>query len=128
MHLHLAAVGQRPPAWVTDAWNEYRKRFPPNLQVELREIPLGHRGRNPDLRRARRQEGEAMLAAVGDDAQVVALEVTGKPWSTEALAQRLQRWMEEGRDTWFLVGGPDGLDDACLRRANARMRAGPWGR
>ncbi len=47
-----------------------------------------------------------------------ALDVKGKTWSTEQLSQQLQGWQQDGRDVSLLIGGPDGLSDACLKRAD----------
>jgi 23S rRNA (pseudouridine1915-N3)-methyltransferase len=124
MHLRVAAVGQRAPAWVDEAWSEYSRRLPATLGLELKEIPLGHRGKNPDIDRARQQECEGLLAAVPDRACVVALDIAGKNWSTEALADHLAQWMREGRDVCFLIGGPDGLAQDCLQRAEQRWSLG----
>lgn len=124
MHLRVAAVGQRAPAWVEQAWIEYSRRLPPSLGLELREIPVAHRGRNPDIARLKKAEGEALLAAA-DGARVVALDGSGAAWTTERLAERLQQWMLDGRDVCFLIGGPDGLSDDCLAVAEQRWSLGP---
>ena len=124
MRLSVAAIGQRAPAWVSEAWSEYSRRLPSTLGLELRERPLAHRGKNADIERARQQEGEALLAAVPAGARVVALEISGTPWSTEVLASQLERWMSEGQDVCFLIGGPDGLSPDCLRRAEQRWSLG----
>ncbi len=50
----------------------------------------------------------------------MALDVLGKPWSTETLAQRLSDWQMNGRNVSLLVGGPDGLSRACLDRADMK--------
>ena len=124
MHLKVAAVGQRAPAWVDQAWGEYSRRLPSALGLQLHEIPVAHRGANADIERLRRQECQALLAAAAG-ARIIALEVTGKAWSTEFLAQRLQRWMLEGQDVCFLIGGPDGLARECLQRAEQKWSLGP---
>jgi 23S rRNA (pseudouridine1915-N3)-methyltransferase len=49
---------------------------------------------------------------------VVALDGRGQAWSTEDLARQLALWMGEGRDRALLVGGPDGLADSLLARAD----------
>ena len=59
-----------------------------------------------------------MLAAIPAGCLVIALDVTGKAWSTEGLAERLQHWMAGGRDVARLVGGPDGLATECLARSD----------
>ncbi len=124
MRLRVASVGQRMPAWVTEAWQEYARRMPRELPLELVEIPLKKRGNNPDIPRLRREEGEALRAATSPDYHVIALDGRGKPWSTEQLAERLEDWMGNGRHCGFLVGGPDGLDEGCLAGANERWSLG----
>lgn len=118
MKLLVAAVGQRMPAWVDAAWQDYARRFPPNLPLELKEIRTPSRGRNADVSALRESEGEQLLAAAPPGALLVALDGRGKPASTEALAERLEQWMGEGRDTVFLIGGPDGLSDKVRARAD----------
>ena len=118
MHIHLIAVGQRMPAWVETAYQEYAKRLPRECALKLVEIAPGKRGRNADVTRILGDEGERMLAAIPRDCHVVALEVGGKSWSTPQLAAQLEDWMGSGRDVALLVGGPEGMDDACRARAD----------
>ena len=125
MRLLVASVGQRMPRWVEDGWAEYARRMPRELQLDLREIPLAQRGKNPDIERARRQEGEALCAAVPKGARVVALDGRGRTWSTEQLSSKLEDWMGEGRDCVFFIGGPDGLDRNALDVADDRWSLGP---
>ena len=44
MRLLLIAVGQRPPAWAVTAYDEFAKRFPPELRLELKAIKAEPRG------------------------------------------------------------------------------------
>ncbi len=125
MRFIVAAVGQRPPRWVSDAWNEYVRRMPPNLPIELREIPLGHRGKNPDINRAQAEESKRLLGAAPERSRRIALVIEAQPWSTEHLAERMQSWMHEGSDICFMIGGPDGLAPACLDAAEERWSLGP---
>ena len=111
--LRILAVGTRMPAWVQAGFAEYHKRMPRDFAVQLREIPVSRR----EGARAVAEEGEGLLAALGADEHVVALEVGGEPWSTGDLASRLRVWRDEGRRAAFLIGGPDGLADACRVRA-----------
>ena len=45
MRLFLLAVGTRMPAWVTEGFAEYQKRMPPDMRLELEEIPLPKRSK-----------------------------------------------------------------------------------
>ncbi|MFP8965698.1 23S rRNA (pseudouridine(1915)-N(3))-methyltransferase RlmH [Pokkaliibacter sp. CJK22405] len=120
MKVRLLAVGSRMPSWVETGYQEYAKRLPSDMTLELVELPMGHRGKNADLARAIRSEGDAMLAAIPQGDRVIALDVLGKSWSTEQLASTLGDWRMEGGNVSLLVGGPDGLDPRCLQRADAK--------
>lgn len=113
MRIHLIAVGSRMPRWVNEGYEEYAKRLPPECSLRLVEIPAGKRSKGSDVARLVREEGERMLAAIPGGVHVIALEVGGKQWSTDALAGKLEAWLQDGRDIALLVGGPEGLAPAC---------------
>lgn len=121
----MACVGERMPAWVAEGYGEYAKRLSPALPLTLVEVPMAARTRRGDVTRWRREEGERLLQALPKDCRLVALDVQGQGCSTEALARTLAGWMTEGRSVAFLVGGPDGLDEACLARAEWRWSLSP---
>ncbi|WP_421861803.1 23S rRNA (pseudouridine(1915)-N(3))-methyltransferase RlmH [Motiliproteus sp.] len=120
MRIRLICVGTKMPAWVETGYQEYAKRMPPEMSLELRELPLGHRGKGADLKRAIASEGDAMLAAIGKGDRVIALDVLGKPISTEQLASQLADFQMEGGNLSLLIGGPDGLDPRCLALAERK--------
>ena len=120
MRIHLIAVGTRMPDWVSAGYREYTRRLPPECSLRLIEVPPCKRRKTLSPVRIREEEGRQLLAAIPGQAMVVAMDVTGKPWGTEALAARLQEWMQGGRDIALLVGGADGLAAACLERADLR--------
>ncbi len=125
MRIKLIAVGSRMPRWVEEGWQEYAKRLPAELPLELVEVPLGTRGKNADVTRLIRQEGEAMLAKVQPGERIVTLEVEGRPWSTEQLAAELERWRLEARTVNLMVGGPEGLAPEVRARAEQRWSLSP---
>src|SRR3546814_14923979 len=80
------------------------------------------RGKNADLVRAKQQEGEKILKALPRDALVIALDEHGRQHGSVEWAGELKDWMQSGRDTWLLIGGPDGNSPEVLARA-----APKWG-
>ena len=118
MRLNIVAIGQRMPAWVSEAWSEYARRLTRSVTLELREVPAIKRIRNADIESIREREGLALLAATPSSTRVYALDEKGKQWSTLQLAERMRDWMREGGDVSFLVGGPDGLSGECLKKAS----------
>lgn len=113
------------PPWVSAGYQEYEVRLPRHCPLLLQEIEPGRRGQGTDPGRARQDESARLLNALASDSWVVALDMGGKPWSTEQLAQQLERWMQAGRDVEFMIGGPEGLDPNCLARADQRWSLGP---
>lgn len=125
MQIHLLAIGNRMPEWVTKGYQDYAKRLPRECELVLREIPPGKRGKNADLERIKEDEGERMLAMIQRDDHVIALEVEGKAWRTETLAAEMARWLTMGQRIILLVGGPEGLADACKARAHQTWSLSP---
>ncbi|MCF1427028.1 MAG: 23S rRNA (pseudouridine(1915)-N(3))-methyltransferase RlmH [Shewanella sp.] len=117
MKLQLVAVGTRMPDWVTRGFEEYQRRFPRDMALELIEIPAGKRGKNADIPRILQKEGELMLAAIPKSNHIVTLDLPGKHWTTPQLADQLEKWQLDGRDVSLLIGGPEGLAPACKAAA-----------
>lgn len=125
MKLTLVAAGTRLPDWVNAGYAEYARRLPRECRLELIEIPLGRRGKGAPATRAVSEEGERMLAALPADAAAIALDVEGKAWSTGDLARQLRKWLADGRDRAFLIGGPDGLAAPARARAETAWSLSP---
>ncbi|HSF78750.1 MAG TPA: 23S rRNA (pseudouridine(1915)-N(3))-methyltransferase RlmH [Steroidobacteraceae bacterium] len=118
MLVRLLAAGTRLPSWVNAGYEEYAGRMGPEIRLELVEIAVARRGRNADLARLRAEEGRRMLGGIGPRMYVAALDPGGRQMSTEQLAGWLSARLGDGRDLALMVGGPDGLDPACLARAD----------
>lgn len=118
MRIRLIAVGTKMPTWVETGFLEYSKRLPRELSLELLEIPVAKRSKNYNAEQMKQQEGDKILSVIGAGEGVIALDVKGKNWSTEKLSDNMQGWLQEGRHYNLLVGGPDGLDQRCLQRAD----------
>jgi 23S rRNA (pseudouridine1915-N3)-methyltransferase len=117
VRLRVLSPGQKMPAWIQQGFAEYAQRLPRECKLELLELPLGRRARGIPVERTVEAEGERMLSAIKPGERVVALEVTGQEFTTEALAAHMEYWMGDGRDVCLLVGGPDGLASPCIERA-----------
>lgn len=125
MKIHLITIGQKMPQWVNTGYDEYAKRLPRECELLLKELPLAKRSKTTVIEQAIAQEGEQMLKAIPKDNHVIALEVGGKPWSTEQLAAQLKQWLPVGRDISLLIGGPDGLAPSCRDQAKQQWSLSP---
>lgn len=128
MRIRIIAIGTKMPDWVETGYADYAKRMPRDITVEMIELPLAVRGKNTDITKAMEKEAEAISAVLekgGKDEQVIALEVLGKPWSTEQLAAQLAQWKMSGNNYALLIGGPDGLAPAISARASIKWSLSP---
>jgi 23S rRNA (pseudouridine1915-N3)-methyltransferase len=125
MRLTLVAVGQRQPAWAEAAYEEFAKRFPPELRLELRALKAEPRtgGRTAAaLMAAEGQRIEAAMHKFAKGARRIVVDERGERRSTKQLAERLRFWLADGRDVAFIVGGPDGLDATLKEGADETLR------
>jgi 23S rRNA (pseudouridine1915-N3)-methyltransferase len=125
MLIRLLAIGNKMPAWVEQGFTDYAKRFPPSCRLELVEIPAPKRTKNSVDKQLIEQEGKKLLEAIKPGNHVIALEIKGQMWSTEQLAVHLKNWQSGRRNIDLLVGGPDGLADSCLQKAETKWSLSP---
>ncbi|MBE7218540.1 MAG: 23S rRNA (pseudouridine(1915)-N(3))-methyltransferase RlmH [Caulobacteraceae bacterium] len=71
-------------------------------------------------------EAEALRAAVGEAALVIACDERGRAYGSRDFAAKLAGWRDAGeRRAVFLIGGADGLDPALRDAARDRLAFGP---
>ncbi|HSW13027.1 MAG TPA: 23S rRNA (pseudouridine(1915)-N(3))-methyltransferase RlmH [Solimonas sp.] len=120
MKIHLIVVGTRMPAWVETAYADYAGRMPRECRLQLVEIPVAERGKNADIARLKQAEGEKILKAIPRDSMVIALDERGETLGSTEWSREMAQWLQSGRDTCLLVGGPDGHAAEVLQRADRR--------
>ena len=121
MKLLIVAVGQRVPDWAQTAWDDYVKRFPPELKVELKAVKTEPRG-SKSLETVYAAERVRIEAAIPRGARIVALDERGTSLTTVALADKLKAWQLGADDVALVIGGPDGLDPGFRQAAHERIR------
>ncbi len=121
MKLSVVAVGQRVPDWAQTAWDDYAKRFPPELKIELRAVKTEPRG-SRTVQTLQAAERERIEAQIPRSTRIVALDERGTSLTTQALAAKLKAWQLEGDDVALVIGGPDGLDPEFRQTAHERIR------
>jgi 23S rRNA (pseudouridine1915-N3)-methyltransferase len=119
--LLLVAVGQRQPAWAETAYEDYAKRFPPELRLELKAVKAETRG-SKTAEQLMAAEAARIEAALPKGVRRVVFDERGERLGTAQLAARLQAWQRDGRDVALLVGGPDGLAATLKASADETLR------
>jgi 23S rRNA (pseudouridine1915-N3)-methyltransferase len=121
MRLLIVAVGQRIPDWAQTAWDDYAKRFPSELKIELKAVKTEPRG-SRTVEQLMAAERKRIEEAIPKGTRIVALDERGTTLTTVALAGKLKDWQLGGADVALVIGGPDGLEPAFRQGAHERIR------
>lgn len=95
--LRIVALSARLPAWAEEACADYAKRMPRGYEVERQLVKPGR-------------------LSLDGKCRIVALDERGKDMTTEQFATLLRR------ETIFVIGGPDGLEESVKKDAALLMR------
>jgi len=121
VRLMIAAVGQRQPAWADAAYEDFAKRFPPDMRLELKAVKAEPRG-SKTAEQLMAAEAQRLEAAIPKGARRVLLDERATRMTTADLAKRFEFWLGDGRDVVFFIGGPDGLDPQLKATADESLR------
>ena len=121
MRLTIVAVGLKVPDWAQTAYDDYAKRFPPEIRVELKAVKTEPRA-SKTLDTLLLAEKSRIETAIPRGTHIVALDERGSNVTTVALAERLKIWQLSGDDIAIVIGGPDGLEAGFKKAAHERLR------
>ena len=117
MKLRIISVGHKMPSWVETACNEYIKRMPREMTIEIVEIKPDKRAAGKQSPQVQEAEAKRILEAAGKD-YLIALDERGASVTTLQLAERMKTWLTGGRDVSLVIGGADGLHADVKARAD----------
>ena len=125
MQILIIAVGKIKEKYLQDGIAEYTKRLRPYVKLNILEIAEEKRAGHltpADQKRIMDAEGTRILGSIPQDSFVIVLDVNGVHWSSETLAENLQRYEIAGRNSLsMIIGGDLGLSDAVITRSNLRL-------
>lgn len=109
MKIHIVTVGKPKLAYATAGWQEYL--------VRLSRL---HTIRTSQLADKYAYDAAKITETIGT-AYVVILEITGKQFTSEELANFLIKRELESREVCFVIGGPEGLPQSVRSSANYQL-------
>lgn len=117
MKLRIISVGHKMPDWVETACNEYIKRMPRELAIEIIEIKPDKRADGKNSTTVQEAEAKRILEAAGKDF-LIACDERGQQITTLQLAEKMKFWQTLGKDVSIIIGGADGLHENLKQRAD----------
>lgn len=117
----LLFVGKTTDAHIEALCQDYLKRLTHYLPVKVQVIPelRNTKAMTPDQQK--QAEGELILRAVPQSAELILLDEHGREYRSIEFAQQIQKKMSSGRDIFFAIGGPYGFSQAVYARANSKI-------
>lgn len=124
LQIRILSITHKTPSWIQAGFEDYQKRLKPWCKLTLVEIPAEKRSTSSSMAKIIQREGEKLIANIKSE-WVIALNINGELWSTEALAQKLSAWQIHHSQIDCLIGGPDGLSQNCLKKASVQWSLSP---
>ena len=106
------------PAWVVAGFDDYARRLPREVALDLVELKPESRERGLTLAKLLAAEASRINASC-TGYERIALDERGAAWSTRDLASRLRHWREAGDNVAFVIGSADGLSADVKAQAAA---------
>ena len=131
MKIKIIAVGKLKEKYWTEASKEYLKRLGAYCDVEIREIKESRlSGTGPAAEaQVMEEEGRDILAALASKNSspfIITLEIKGKTFSSEALADKINSLALEGKsEIVFIIGGSLGLSPQVTKVSNLALSFSP---
>ncbi len=124
MRIRLIAVGKLKEDYLRAGVADYAARIRPYARLDLVEVaglPDPARPGPGAIDRLKEEEASAILRRLQTGEILVALDPRGANWSSEDLADFLQRHEAAGAGLAFVIGGSLGLGRSLLARAAAKL-------
>lgn len=125
MNITVLAVGKLKEKYWRDAIDEYSKRLGRFCRLnitEIRESPLRANPSAADEEAVKVAEGRDILEKIRPSDYVVSLEINGKSFSSENLAEHMEKLTISGKSSvLFVIGGSLGLSREVSARADLKL-------
>ncbi|NPB08717.1 MAG: 23S rRNA (pseudouridine(1915)-N(3))-methyltransferase RlmH [Thermodesulfobacteria bacterium] len=118
--LNIVIPGRIKFSFIKEGVEFYQQRLRHYLDFQVRERKLPGKI-VPQPEKVKTLEAECLLSSIPERAPVIALDERGREFTSKALAEELRRLFESQRESFFLIGGPYGLAEKVLSRAQMRL-------
>ncbi len=122
--IKIIAVGKAKEKYTRDGVEEYCKRLGPYTKlewIEVKDYPCAPNASLAEQEIVKEKEGDSILAKIGDDEVVIALDLHGKEYTSEEFSKVLSDlFTYESSKVTFVIAGSLGYSQKVIKRANVR--------
>lgn len=119
--INIITLGKLKESYWSEAEQEYLKRLSAFTKLNLIELREESFGEKDPPEQVKKKEADKILKQLSKDDFVVVLDEHGKQFSSVEFAGELSQWIQKAQNLTFIIGGPLGLDESILQRANAKL-------
>ena len=105
----FVSVGSLPKGSFSDIGEDFATRLKKFAEVEFKSVKTDDR----------------LAEAVPKDSFLIVLEATGKQFTSEAFAAKLQSWVDNGQKLAIVLGGPHGVSQELKDKADLLLSLSP---
>lgn len=120
LKITLIACGNKMPKWVEEGAAQFQKRLIDYVTLTIKEVPLEKRSKSQSPQIYMQKEAARIQQAIPSGSYLIALDSTGRTFTSEALAEKLAQLPIQFPHLCLLIGGPDGLDPSLLTLAQEK--------
>jgi len=120
----ILCVGKLKEKWQQQGCEEYLKRLSRYGKYEViavDDLPAPEKASDAQIRQVMDREGQALLRHIRPTDRVIGLCIRAEAPDSVKLSRILEGWSGDGRRNVFVIGGSNGLSEAVLARADARL-------
>ena len=104
-----------------DEIDRYFKLLPPFMKIEQLELSISKRSKQKAVQKNLEEESIKILSHVDPSDYIISMDEKGKQIDTIQFSQWLKRWMDDGTQPTFVIGGPDGLAQSIKEKGNVSL-------
>jgi 23S rRNA (pseudouridine1915-N3)-methyltransferase len=122
--VHIITLGKLKETYWQEAVAEYLKRLKPYYKIqihELREEPFGEKDQPETIKQKEAEKIKNILKNI-KDTLLITLDENGKSFSSIQFAGQINNITAgQTKNIVFIIGGPLGLHESILNRANIKL-------
>lgn len=124
LHINLILLGKLKETFWQEAEAEYLKRLKPYAKISIYELKEESFSEKDSPEYIKQKEAEKILSALDkiNDSYIIALDETGKTFSSPDFAKQISQLSNQQTNSFtFILGGPLGLDESVVKKANLKL-------
>jgi 23S rRNA (pseudouridine1915-N3)-methyltransferase len=128
LKINIIVVGKIKEKYMRQGIDDFKKRISRYSKLDIVEVAdekIPNNASKSDEIQVKESEGEKIFGKIKKDSYVIALDISGKTYSSEKMAGKINKLALEGKsDITFIIGGSLGLSNKVLDRADEGMSFG----